>query len=26
VLEKKVYVDGGKVRRSVGELRLRVLV
>ena len=26
VLEKKVYVDGGKVRRSVGELPLRVLV
>ena len=26
VLEKEVYVDGGAVRRSVGELPLRVLV
>ena len=26
VLEKEVCVDGGAVRRSVGELRLRVLV
>ena len=26
VLEKEVYVDGGTVRRSVGELPLRVLV